>query len=71
MFFSFFGLRYHSSMNPPKDAEFQKFTSAMRDILKVSKTDLQRRMRDEKAEKRKPSKTSASRASGASPKRAT
>lgn len=50
-------------MNPPKDAEFAKFTNAMRDILKVSKTELQRRMEEEK---RKP-KAPASRASGASP----
>lgn len=54
-------------MNPPKDAEFAKFTNAMRDILKVSKVELQRRMEEEK---RKP-KASASRVSGVSPKRAT
>jgi hypothetical protein len=35
-------------MNPPKDAEFTKFTNAMRDILKVSKTELQRRIEEEK-----------------------
>ena len=38
-------------MNPPKDAEFTKFTNAMKDILKVSKIELQRRM---EAEKKKP-----------------
>ena len=31
-------------MNPHKDAEFTKFTNAMKDILKVSKTELQRRI---------------------------
>jgi hypothetical protein len=41
-------------MNPPKDAEFTKFTNAMRDILKVSKTELQRRMEAEKDAKRGP-----------------
>ena len=35
-------------MNPPMDPEFTKFTNAMRDILKVSKTELQRRMEEEK-----------------------
>jgi len=53
-------------MNPPSDPEFAKFTNAMRDILKVSKVELQRRIEEDK---RKP-KPSASRVSGASPKRA-
>jgi hypothetical protein len=39
-------------MNPPKDAEFQKFTNAMRDILKVSKVELQRRIAEEKKKPR-------------------
>lgn len=55
-------------MNPPKDAEFTKFTNAMRDILKVSKTELNRRLEAEKTEKRK-AKPPASRVSAASPKR--
>ncbi len=55
-------------MNPPKDAEFTKFRSAMRDILMVSKTELQRRMEAEKAEKRKPKKTSARASADASEK---
>lgn len=38
-------------MNPPKDPEFTKFTNAMKDILKVSKIELQRRI---EAEKKKP-----------------
>jgi hypothetical protein len=46
---------------PPKNAEFTKFTNAMRGILKVSKAELQSRI---KSEKRKP-KTSASRDSAA------
>jgi len=56
-----------SMKQPPNSPEFQKFTQAMRDILKVSKSELQRRA---EAEKRKP-KASASRASVASPRRAT
>jgi hypothetical protein len=51
-------------MNPPKDAEFAKFTNAMRDILKVSKTELQRRIEEEK---RNP-KASASRVPVVAPK---
>jgi hypothetical protein len=51
---------------PPSNPEFQKFTQAMRDILKVSKTELQRRA---ETEKRKP-KASASPGSAASSKRA-
>lgn len=43
--------RYDSGMNPPQDAEFAKFTNAMRDILKVSKIELQRRL---EAEKKRP-----------------
>lgn len=35
-------------MNPPKDAEFKRFTNAMRDILKVPKVELQRRMEEGK-----------------------
>ena len=40
--------RYDGVMNPPKDAAFTKFTNAMRDILKVSKVELQRRIEAEK-----------------------
>jgi hypothetical protein len=47
---------------PPTDPEFTRFTDAMRKILKVSKAELNERM---KAEKRK-SKTPASRDSGVS-----
>ncbi len=39
---------------PPDNPEFRRFTSAMRDLLKVSKTELQRRMEDEKTAKRTP-----------------
>jgi hypothetical protein len=49
----------------PKSAEFTRFTQAMRDILKVSKTELQERI---EADKRTP-KPSASRDSAASSKR--
>lgn len=51
---------------PPDTPEFARFTQAMRDIMKVSKTELQTRM---EAEKRK-TKAPASRASAASSKRA-
>jgi len=33
---------------PPKGPEFARFTEAMRGIMKVSKTELQRRMEAEK-----------------------
>jgi hypothetical protein len=46
---------------PPSNLEFDKFTSAMRSIMKVSKVELRRRM---EAEKRAP-KAIASRASRA------
>jgi hypothetical protein len=46
---SSFLLRYHSAMKPtPKGPEFTRFTEAMRGIMKVSKTELQRRMEAEK-----------------------
>jgi len=57
------GLRYDSPMKtPPDNPEFERFTDAMRRIMTVSKTDIQKAI---KAEKRKP-KTSASRDSDAS-----
>lgn len=46
----------------PQNPEFANFTDAMRTILKVSKTELQRRINEEK---RKP-KASASHVSGVS-----
>jgi len=36
---------------PPKNPEFAKFTDAMKTIMKVSKTELQKRMEDEKKAK--------------------
>lgn len=51
---------------PPDNPEFARFTTAMRDIMKVSKVELQRRI---EAVKRKP-RYRAARASGARPKRA-
>jgi len=50
---------------PPDNPEFARFTSAMRQIMTVSKTELNRRM---EAEKRKP-KASAFPSSVALPKR--
>ncbi|HSY03765.1 MAG TPA: hypothetical protein VK819_16500 [Acidobacteriaceae bacterium] len=41
---------------PPDSPEFARFTAAMQDIMKVSKTELLRRMEEEK---RKPIKASA------------
>jgi hypothetical protein len=35
---------------PPKNPEFSRFTDAMRTIMKVSKTELQRRMEADKKE---------------------
>jgi hypothetical protein len=46
---------------PPDNPEFARFTSAMRDILKVSKAELIKRM---EAEKQKPNRQHAS---GATP----
>lgn len=51
---------------PPKSPEFDRFTSAMRQIMTVSKTELNRRIEEEK---RKP-KASASHVSANVPKRA-
>lgn len=36
---------------PPDSPEFSRFTEAMRDILSVSKEELEKRMRDEKQER--------------------
>jgi len=51
---------------PPDNPEFRNFTSAMREIMKVSKTEVQARVKEEK---RKP-KASASRDSDAASKTA-
>ncbi len=51
---------------PPNDPEFAHFTDAMRTIMKVSKADIQKAMKEEK---RKP-RASASRAVAPSPKSA-
>jgi hypothetical protein len=51
---------------PPDDPQFARFTEAMREIMKVSKVEMQRRI---EAAKRKP-KFRASRASGVRSKRA-
>jgi hypothetical protein len=43
------GLRYDTPMKtPPDNPEFERFTDAMRTIVKVSKVELQRRMEAEK-----------------------
>jgi hypothetical protein len=45
-------VRYDNAMkSPPKNPEFTKFTDAMRTIMKVSKTELQRRMEADKKAK--------------------
>jgi hypothetical protein len=49
---------------PPDNAEFARFTDAMRVIMGVSKADVQKRIEAEKQAKR--TKTSASRDSAAS-----
>ena len=47
-------LRYDNAMKtPPKNPEFARFTDAMKTIMKVSKTELQRRMEAEKTETKK------------------
>lgn len=59
-------VRYHTGMKTPPDSpEFAKFSQAMRDILGVSKEEMQRRMDEEKQERGREAKTSSSgRASG-------
>jgi hypothetical protein len=52
---------------PPDNPEFSKFTDAMRTIVKVSKTELNRRIQAEKKRKTKPS---ASRVPAVSPESA-
>jgi hypothetical protein len=52
---------------PPDDPQFARFTEAMREIMKVSKVEMQRRI---EAAKRKP-KHRVSRVSGVRSKRAT
>jgi hypothetical protein len=52
---------------PPNNPEFARFTGALRDILKVSKTELNRRIEEDKKRK---SKTSASPVSVVASKRA-
>jgi hypothetical protein len=49
---------------PPDNPEFAKFTDALRKVMSVSKVELQRRMEEEKQEKK--TNRSASRDSGAS-----
>jgi hypothetical protein len=44
---------------PPKNTEFDRFTDAMKTILKVSKTELNRRIEAEKRPKRSESPTSS------------
>jgi hypothetical protein len=62
------GMEYHAPVKqPPNNPEFARFTEAMRDIMKVSKTEMLKRI---EAAKRKP-KTSASLDSAVSSKRAT
>jgi len=40
---------------PPSDPEFARFTEAMRQIMKVSKTEINRRIEEKKKRKAKPS----------------
>lgn len=47
-------LRYPSPMKPPPDdPEFRHFTEAMRQMMKVSKAEIQKRMEEEKADRQK------------------
>lgn len=38
---------------PPDDPEFQRFTQAMREMMKVSKVEIQKRIEAEKQERRR------------------
>lgn len=61
--------RYHSAMKkPPATPEFARFTSAMQDILKVSKGEIQTRIEAHKESGKRLSKGSASLGSAASAK---
>lgn len=56
--------RYHIPMKrPPSDPEFVRFTEAMRQIMKVPKTEINRRIAANKKGKAKPSASPASAAS--------
>jgi hypothetical protein len=58
-------MEYHNPMKPPPDnPEFAKFTEALRTVMSVSKVELQRRIEEEKQEKK--ARKSASLDSGAS-----
>jgi len=63
-------LRYDNAVKtPPTDPEFERFTDAMRKIVKVSKVEMQRRIEAQKRTRRAIT-LRAARASGARPKRA-
>jgi hypothetical protein len=53
---------------PPSTPDFTRFTTAMRDILKVSKSEMQTRMEAQKESGKRLSKGSSSLGSGASSK---
>jgi len=67
-----FANRGNAMKTPPNNLEFIRFTDAMRGILKVSKTELDRRLAIEKTEKQKakPSASHPSRVSGVASRRA-
>jgi hypothetical protein len=63
-------LRYDNAMNTkPQSPEYKAFENLLGKVLKVSKTELNRRMKADKREKRTP-KTAVSRASGVPSNRA-
>jgi hypothetical protein len=53
---------------PPDTPEFARFTAAMRDILKVSKSEIEKRMETQKESGKRLSKGSSSLGSAASSK---
>ena len=55
---------------PPDTPEFREFTKGLRQVLSVSKTELEARIEAQKKSGKRLSKRSASRVSVASPKRA-
>jgi hypothetical protein len=49
---------------PPNDPEFRRFTEAMRQMMKVSKTEILRRMEQEKQGRERKTSTARAQAAG-------
>jgi len=68
---AFLCVRYHSPMKPPPDTpEFAKFTEALKQVLSVSKTEMQERIEAQKKSGKRLPKRFAYRGPVSLPKRA-